>query len=302
MADETKPETPAPAPAAAAHAPKRAAPRPAPAPLPDLAGKTTSAASPGGAAAAKPAPAAAKASTRDADDASPLLNRRAWMALAWGAFSAASAAALAVYRAHADRMELVTGRAEWIWYSSRVPKPVPLHFYAVREVALASAPSRAVASVFVDREHVLFVNGQRAGGGTQRPGDPLATYEVAPLLRTGVNRFVIEASSPTGIGGILFVLDLGRQTLVSDDGWRVYRDAAALTRRQVAAHFVVLRRRQQLGALEVAEVPWHLLVVGAPRSEDAALGEVDERGGRARNRVSSQALRNQSVLFEAHWV
>src|SRR5882757_6464223 len=100
MADDTKPEdTPGPTvvpPAAAAHtAPKPAAPRPAAAPLPDLAGKTTSPASTGGAAAAKPAPAAAKATTRDADDTSPLLNRRAWMALAWGAFSAASAAALA---------------------------------------------------------------------------------------------------------------------------------------------------------------------------------------------------------------
>jgi len=74
-------------------------PRPAPAPLPDLAGKTTSVASVGGAAAktaatttaAKPAVAA----IRDPDDTSPLLTRRAWMGLAWGAFSAASAAALA---------------------------------------------------------------------------------------------------------------------------------------------------------------------------------------------------------------
>jgi cytochrome b6-f complex iron-sulfur subunit len=124
MADETKPgpvqpgtpatgATPAatphaPAPAAAA-GPARAAPaapaaqrpaaapRPAPAPIPDLAGKTTTAASAGGAAAARTAtaPAAAKATTRDADDTSPLLTRRAWMGLAWGAFSAASAAALA---------------------------------------------------------------------------------------------------------------------------------------------------------------------------------------------------------------
>ena len=95
MADETTPEGSAPAPAAA-HAPKPAAPRPPAAPIPDLGGKTTSPASAGGAAAAKPAPAAAaKAATRDPDDTSPLLNRRAWMALAWGAFSAASAAALA---------------------------------------------------------------------------------------------------------------------------------------------------------------------------------------------------------------
>jgi cytochrome b6-f complex iron-sulfur subunit len=100
MADDTKPEdTPGPTavpPTPAAHAaPKPAAPRPAAAPLPDLGGKTTSVASAGGAAAAKPAPAAAKATTRAADDTSPLLDRRAWMGLAWGAFSAASAAALA---------------------------------------------------------------------------------------------------------------------------------------------------------------------------------------------------------------
>jgi len=64
----------------------------------DIAGKTTTVASAGGAAAVKPAasPAAAKAApARDPDDTSPLLTRRAWIGLAWGAFSAASAAALA---------------------------------------------------------------------------------------------------------------------------------------------------------------------------------------------------------------
>jgi cytochrome b6-f complex iron-sulfur subunit len=130
MADETKPETPAPTiapqtgeatraaattgspvagqtasapatganPAATPHhaaptAARPAAPRPAPAPAPDLSGRTTTAASPGGAAARTAPPAAP--SGREADDTSPLLTRRAWMALAWGAFSAASAAALA---------------------------------------------------------------------------------------------------------------------------------------------------------------------------------------------------------------
>src|SRR5260221_10992197 len=94
MADDTKPEAPAAAPAAA-HAARPAAPPKPAAPIPDLSGKTTTAASAGGAAAAKPAPAAAAASTREADDTSPLFARRAWMGLAWGAFSAASAAALA---------------------------------------------------------------------------------------------------------------------------------------------------------------------------------------------------------------
>src|SRR6476646_1320004 len=111
MADENKPVVPSvpaagagpavttvtPAAAAAgAHAAKPApAPRPPAAPIPDLAGKTTNAASPGGAAARTAVPAAAKAATRDPDDTSPLLTRRAWMGLAWGAFTAATAAALA---------------------------------------------------------------------------------------------------------------------------------------------------------------------------------------------------------------
>jgi cytochrome b6-f complex iron-sulfur subunit len=121
MADDTKPEvetpgaTPAAAPAAparpattatakpaapaaaaAAHARPAPPPKPPAAPLPDLTGKTTTAASPGGAAARTPTTAAKPApSGRDADDTSPLLTRRAWIGLAWGAFSAASAAALA---------------------------------------------------------------------------------------------------------------------------------------------------------------------------------------------------------------
>jgi len=95
MADENKPEAP---PAPAAHAaPRPAAPKPPAAPIPDLSGKTTSAASAGGAAAkAVPAAAAAKpAPGRDPDDSSPLFTRRAWIGLSWGAFAAASAAALA---------------------------------------------------------------------------------------------------------------------------------------------------------------------------------------------------------------
>jgi cytochrome b6-f complex iron-sulfur subunit len=70
--------------------------KPAPAPIPDLAGKTTSAASAGGSAAQAATPAkAAAAAGRDPDDSSPLFTRRAWIGLSWGAFAAASAAALA---------------------------------------------------------------------------------------------------------------------------------------------------------------------------------------------------------------
>src|SRR5581483_7256380 len=85
------------APAAGGQARPAPPPRPPAPPMPDLAGKTTTAASPGGAAArvaARPTAPAAGAG-RAPDDTSPLLTRRAWIGLAWGAFSAASAAALA---------------------------------------------------------------------------------------------------------------------------------------------------------------------------------------------------------------
>jgi cytochrome b6-f complex iron-sulfur subunit len=90
MADETKPPTPSSsAPQGGAPADKPAAPpappRPAapPAPAADLAGKTTTAAA-----------TAAKVSTRAPDDTSPLVPRRVWLGMAWGAFTAASVAAL----------------------------------------------------------------------------------------------------------------------------------------------------------------------------------------------------------------
>ncbi len=88
-------------PAATAPRPRRApaAPRPPAAPIPDLAGKTTTAASRrrrGRASGGRDRRGRRRpAATRDPDDTSPLLTRRAWMGLAWGAFSAASAAALA---------------------------------------------------------------------------------------------------------------------------------------------------------------------------------------------------------------
>ena len=81
------------------------------------------------------------------------------------------------------------------------------------------------------REHVLYVNGVRVGAGSHRPEDPLALYEVAPLLVAGRNRVALEAGSPTGIGGVLLSLDVdgfGRDAVVTDAGWRVDLEASAL--------------------------------------------------------------------------
>ena len=76
-------------PTSAGKPPSRAAVKPKPSVIapPAVAGKTTSVAA---ASARKPV-----APKRAADDSSPLLTRRAWIGLSWGAFTAASAAALA---------------------------------------------------------------------------------------------------------------------------------------------------------------------------------------------------------------
>lgn len=152
--------------------------------------------------------------------------------LALAAVLVACGATLALVRARGAAAS-GTGRAAWIWYTSRVPKPAPLRFYATREFSLAQAPARSTAKLFVDREHVLFVNGVRIGSGEQRPGDPLAVHDVTRLLRSGVNRIAIEATSPSGIGGILFALDVDGtvyDAAASGAAWRVDLDTGAIER------------------------------------------------------------------------
>jgi hypothetical protein len=137
---------------------------------------------------------------------------------------AATAAIRATLRAHAERELSRTGRAEWIWYSREVKESAPIAFVATRDVLLDRKPDRATVKLYVDAWHVLWVNGNRVGGGKHAPGDPLALYEAAPWFHAGINRIAIEAGSETGVGGLLFALDLslsGRDAVVSDERWRV---------------------------------------------------------------------------------
>ncbi|HEX9286829.1 MAG TPA: hypothetical protein VF999_06140 [Thermoanaerobaculia bacterium] len=136
----------------------------------------------------------------------------------------AAAAVRATLGAHADRELSRTGAAEWIWYTREVKEPMPIAFVATRDVILDRHPARATAKVFADQWHVLWVNGRKAGSGRQRPGDPLVLHEIAEFLSPGVNRIAIETGSQSGVGGLLFSLDLsdsGRDAVFSDGRWRV---------------------------------------------------------------------------------
>jgi len=139
----------------------------------------------------------------------------------------------ATLRMHADRERLETGAAEWIWFSRDIRRPSWVRFYATRDFRLAQKPPAAMAKVFGDRRHVLYVNGFGLGGTEQRPGDPFFLHDLTPQLRQGENRVVIVLESNTGVGGLLFALDvagLGRNAIVSDERWRVDFDAAAIER------------------------------------------------------------------------
>lgn len=118
--------------------------------------------------------------------------------------------------------ELGLAGAKWIWVA-KSPDPAPVHFSAIREFRLDAVPKSADARVFVDRRFQLWVNGNRAGAGGQKPGDPLQRFDVGALLRPGQNTVAIVAESSAGIGGILFALspESGSPILVSDRFWTV---------------------------------------------------------------------------------
>ena len=139
---------------------------------------------------------------------------------------------LAMVRACRDRALLATGEARWIWCSRDIRGPSRVRFYATRDFVLQEVPRRAVAKVFVDRRWELFINGSRVAAGEQRPGDPMEILEIASYLKRGSNRVAIQAESPTGVGGILFSLDLDARenAVVSDAGWRVDSSDAAILR------------------------------------------------------------------------
>ncbi len=143
-------------------------------------------------------------------------------ALAMGAASAAGV--LAVDLGWRRMESSVTGDALWIWSTDDVKSPAPSHFTATRSFALSSDAPAARVKIFVDRAYRLVLDGRAVGSGGNRPGDPLDVWDLPEGLRRGTHVFTIDAASPTGIGGILFALDvpgLGRGVLVSDATWTI---------------------------------------------------------------------------------
>jgi hypothetical protein len=144
---------------------------------------------------------------------------------AWIAVALASAAAARAIDRGWRRMESsATGDARWIWSTDDVKAPAPARFTASRSIVLDADAPGARAKIFADRSYRLFLDGGAVGAGTMKPGDPMDVWDLAGRLTRGSHLFTIEAESPTGIGGVLFALDVpgrGRGVLVSDSSWTI---------------------------------------------------------------------------------
>ncbi|MEO1087512.1 MAG: hypothetical protein AAFY88_25010, partial [Acidobacteriota bacterium] len=132
-------------------------------------------------------------------------------------------AAEAAYRHHQAAAEPAAG-AGWMWAAGAAERGEPTAFFAVRDLRL-DAGSRLWIVLSVDESYSLWVNGRRVGSGTYREGEPAERYDVSDFLKAGWNRFMIEASSSRGAGGILASLRLGDPEKVlkgSDGDWRIF--------------------------------------------------------------------------------
>ena len=117
-----------------------------------------------------------------------------------------------------------TGAAEWIWPEAPASEPGrPAAYLLLTDFELDEAPE-AAARLFVtaDQEYAVHLNGHQIARGGFRRGEPIDEFQVAHLLRAGVNRLTIEARTPYGDGGALagIELDDGSMPVVTNGAWR----------------------------------------------------------------------------------
>lgn len=185
-----------------------------------------------------------------------------------------------------------TGGAEWMWVTDdvRVSRPTAALFTC--RIDLHDRPQRAVAKLCGERQYVLWVNGQPAAFGQNRPTFHLDVVPVTDLLTAGRNSIVVEARSHTSVGAVLFALDLepsaegrrrgdprGRNVLTSGRQWVVttswdgWPDPAASTGRRP---WIWGRPPDRPWSFPAAVV-WGRPLVQAVVSEPLERGEADFR-------------------------
>ena len=130
-------------------------------------------------------------------------------------------------------------RAQWIGptldKAKKTEKTENLWTCYRKTFALAATPAHAVARIAVDSRYWLWVNGRLVifEGGLKRGPNPADTYydvvDLSPFLARGTNTIAVLAwywgkdgfsHKSSGKPGLLFELNAGRQSVLSDVSWK----------------------------------------------------------------------------------
>ena len=135
--------------------------------------------------------------------------------------------------------------ASWIWSGNLENN---LWVDMIKTFQLDTIPEHAIAEIGAENRYFLYVNGNLAvyDGGLRRGPNPTDGYfdilDLAPYLKTGTNTISLKAwfwgpkgedpqsysSVPISTAGVIFAMNLGEETLVSDETWKAKRDMAFL--------------------------------------------------------------------------
>lgn len=130
-----------------------------------------------------------------------------------------------------------TGGAEWIWAGEAAVGPdltsshgrgywigsalAWTNFFVYKDFSLSGEPAKARLLIQADEAYWVFVNGRPVGSGAFAESGVVDAYEVAPFLRAGENRVLVQLRSRRRVGGLLATLDLeDGHRIPSDRTWR----------------------------------------------------------------------------------
>lgn len=128
---------------------------------------------------------------------------------------------------------------KWIWKNGANDENTWLNF--VKDFDLKTTPQKAIAKIAVDSKYWLYINGVQAvfEGGLKRGPSTHSTYydeiEITDYLKQGRNTIAVLvwyfgkngfSHLSSGMGGLLFEVNIDSEIISSDDTWRVMKNPA----------------------------------------------------------------------------
>ncbi|NBB78380.1 MAG: family 78 glycoside hydrolase catalytic domain [Verrucomicrobia bacterium] len=160
-------------------------------------------------------------------------------------------------------------KATWIWPELGFHHLLNLYARFRKVIKLEAVPKTATAWITADQFYRLSVNGRLVCRGPARGYQQNWSYDevdLAPFLRKGRNLITVRAYNAghgtfsyrtEGFAGLLFAARIGRQTVVSDAGWKCRRESG--TRRDTWPYSMQLSGHQECVDLRGEDPDWETL-------------------------------------------